>query len=52
MEKLFGVISNHVPDFESFNNADILGSDNISIIRISAKTCHDILERGRTFLYK
>ena len=39
-----------------FSNADkvsvILGSGNISIIRFSAKTCHDILERRRTFLYK
>ena len=55
-EKLFRVVSNHVPDFECFSNADkvsvILGSDNISIIRFSAKTCHDILERRRTFLYK
>ena len=55
-ETLFGVISNHVPDFESFSNADklsvILGSNNISIIRFSAKTCHDILERRRSFLYK
>ena len=55
-EKLFRVVSNHAPDFEFFSNADkvsvILGSDNISIIRFSAKTCHDILERRRTFLYK
>ena len=55
-EKLFRVVSNHVPDFESFSNADkvsvILASDNISIIRFSAKTCYDILERRRTFLYK
>ena len=55
-EKLFRVLSNHVPDFEFFSNADkvsvILGSDNISIIIFSAKTCHDILERRKTFLYK
>ena len=52
-EKLFRVVSNHVPDFEFFSNADkvsvTLGSDNISIIRFSAKTCHDIFERRRTF---
>ena len=55
-EKLFAMISSHIPDFDTLSSRDklsvILGGQNEHIIRFSAKTCYDILDRRRTFLYK
>lgn len=53
--RLFSTISCEAPDFVSLSDDDklsvILGSDNIKIIRVSAKTCYEILMRRRAFLY-
>lgn len=55
-EKIFSLISNHIPEFDSLELngklSVILGSDNEHVIRFSAKTCLDILDRRRAFLYK
>ena len=55
-EKLFAMISSHIPDFDTLSLRDklsvILGGQNEHIIRFSAKTWYDILDRRRTFLYK
>ena len=53
--RLFSVIAREIRNFGSFSDDEklsvILGSDNIKIIRMSAKTCHDILARRKAFLY-
>lgn len=55
-EHLFINISTHVNNFYGLNNDDkvsvILGSDDINVIKISAKTCCDILNRRRGYLYR
>ena len=55
-EKLFAVISNNITEFDSLCLSEklsvILSSNNEHIIRFSSKTCLDILERRRAFLYK
>ena len=53
--RLFSVIACEILNFCSFSDDEklsvILGGDNIKVIRISAKTCHEILTRRKTFLY-
>ena len=53
--RLFSVIAREILNFGSFSDDEklsvILGSENIKVIRISAKTCHDILARRKAFLY-
>ena len=53
--RLFSAISCEIPNFGSFSDDEklslILGSDNIKIIRVSVKTCYEILIRRKAFLY-
>ena len=53
--RLFSVIACEILNFGSFSDDEklsvILGGDNIKVIRISAKTCHEILTRRKAFLY-
>ena len=55
IEKLFYAVWSHVTDFDSMSDSmklsTILGNENATVIRSSAKTCHDILMRRRTLLY-
>ena len=53
--RLCSAISCENLNFDSFSDDErlsvILGSDNIKIIRVSAKTCYEILIRQKAFLY-
>ena len=53
--RLFSAISCEIINFGIFSDDEklsvILGCDNIKIIRVSAKTCYEILIRRKAFLY-
>ena len=53
--ELFSVISNHIPEFDSLDPSGklsvLLSLGNEHVIRFSAKTCLDIHDRRRAFLY-
>ena len=53
--RLFSAISCEILNFGIFSDDEklsvILGCDNIKIIRVSAKTCYEILIRRKAFLY-
>ena len=53
---IFSIVSNHIAEFDLLDPSGklsvILGTGNEHVIRFRAKTCLDILDRRRAFLYK